>query len=227
MLLYTCAQSRGLRVSWTAAELGIDLEYRMMPFPPRMFSPEYLAENPLGTVPMLVDGDARMTESTAICHYLAVRAEDRSLIVTSDEADFGWFLDLLHYADATLTFPQTVFLRFARLDRERGLAEAGEAYSRWFGARLVKLEARIAGRDFLCADRFTIADIAVCYALYLAQMTGLDEYFGPNVAFYIERQMQRPAFSMALDRERAASTGISPCVADAIAPPAPVTRGDG
>ena len=216
MILYTCAESRGLRVSWTAAELGIEIEYRMMPFPPRIHTPEYLAENPLGTVPMLVDGDIRLTESSAICQYLAAKTGDISLTVQPDEVDFGPFLDFLHHADSTLTFPQTVYMRFALFEKHRGLADAGEAYARWFGARLVKLENRLDGRRFICADRFTLADIAVSYSLWLARLLGLDKFFGPNVAAYLDRQTGRLTFKHALEAERAAGVGITPTVSGVI-----------
>ena len=214
MLLFTCERTRGFRASWTAAELGLALDYRMLPFPPRICEPDYLNENPLGTVPMLVDGDVRLTESSAICQYLAAQCGDTPLIVRPDEADYGPYLDFLHYADATLTFPQTVYMRFALFEKERGLAEAGAAYARWFGARLAKVEERLEGRDYLCAERFTIADIAVSYALWLAQMVELDEFFRPNVAYYIERQRARPAFRSALDCERTAGKGVAPSFMD-------------
>jgi glutathione S-transferase len=212
MLLYTSEGSRGFRVSWTAAELGLKLEYRMLPFPPRAHRPDYLDINPLGTVPLLVDGDLRLTESTAIAHYLATRAGASDLIVTPDEPDYGNFLDYLHHADATLTFPQAVFLRFAVFERHRGLGEAGEAYGRWFGARLIKLEQRLDGRHYLCADRFTIADIASCYALWLARLLGLDSHFGPNVAAYLDRQVARPGFVQAIENERLAGEDAQPSV---------------
>lgn len=216
MIFYSCEASRGFRVSWTAAELGIDLGYRMMPFPPRILHPEYLDENPLGTVPMLVDGDVRLTESSAICQYIAARSGNTALVLRPDETDYGYFLDFLHHADATLTFPQTVYLRFALFEKQRGLAEAGVAYARWFGARLVKLENRLEGREYLCGDRFTIADIAICYPLMLARMLGLDKFFGPNVASYTVRQVDRPACVQALEKERVAGMAVSPSISDVI-----------
>ena len=57
-VLYTCALSRGLRATWAAEEAGVDIDLKILPFPPRYLVPEYLAINPLGTVPLLVDGDS-------------------------------------------------------------------------------------------------------------------------------------------------------------------------
>lgn len=193
-ILHTCRDSRGLRVQWTAAEMGLDLDVRFLPFPPRRRAEEYLEINPLGTVPFLIDGDVTMSESSAICHYLAVRYGPTPLLVGPDEPEFGEMLDFLHHADATLTFPQTVYMRFALFEPERGLAEAGEAYARWFAARLIKIEQRLADREYLCAGRFTLADVAVGYALFLARRVGLGDRLPPAVNHYLDRITARPAF---------------------------------
>ena len=68
--IYATENSRSVRPIWTAEELDIDYELEMMPFPPRVFKKEYLDVNMLGTVPYLIDGDIKMTESVAMCQYL-------------------------------------------------------------------------------------------------------------------------------------------------------------
>ena len=203
--LYSCAGSRGLRASWAAEEAGVALDLRMLPFPPRFECPEYLDLNPLGTVPLLVDGDSRMTESCAIAHYLAVRGGADRLVVGPAEPDYAAYLDFTYHADATLTFPQTVYLRFARFEKGKGLEEAGLAYARWFGARLAKVDERLAAGDFLCANRFTVADICVGYALYLARRIGLEDQLTPRLVTYLDQLTKRSGFIAALAREEDAS----------------------
>ena len=205
MILYTCERSRGFRASWAAAELGLELEYRMLPFPPRYLAKAYLQDNPLGTVPLLVDGDTRMTESSAIAQYLAAKAGDNDLAVMPEEPDYGAYLDFLHHADATITFPQTVYMRFALFEKDKGLAEAGLAYAEWFGKRLIKVEERLDGRDFLCADRFTVADVVIGFALWLSTMNGLQDRLTPRAKAYLERLMRRDGFQRALAAEKAAA----------------------
>ena len=73
MILYHCHDARSFRVLWALEELGLPYELRMLPFPPRVHAKSYLQENPLGTIPLMLDGATRMTESAAICHYLCVR----------------------------------------------------------------------------------------------------------------------------------------------------------
>ncbi|WP_245228521.1 glutathione S-transferase family protein [Pontixanthobacter sp. CEM42] len=212
--LYTCQGSRGLRATWAACEAGIDLDLQMLPFPPRFRKPDYLEINPLGTIPMLVDGDNRMTESCAIAHYLAVKSGVPELVVQPDEQDYAEYLDFTHHADATITFPQTVYLRFAKFEKDKGLEEAGHAYARWFGKRLIKVEERLDEREFLCADRFTVADICVGYALYLANRIGLAEYLNPRLVEYLDLLTNRAGFTAAIELEKAVSdeTGTKPAI---------------
>ena len=200
-VLYTCARSRGLRATWAAEEAGVALDLKILPFPPRYLAPEFMALNPLGTVPLLLDGDTRMTESCAIAHYLATRDGYTDLAIAPGERDYGAYLDYTYHADATITFPQTVYMRFAIFEKDKGLAEAGVAYAKWFHKRLVKVEERLNNREFLCADRFTVADICVGYALILAESVGLDEGVPDSLKAYRARLTARQAYQRAFQRE--------------------------
>ncbi len=71
--LYHCLSARSFRPLWALEEMGLPYELKVLPFPPRAFAKEYFDVNVLGTVPFLIDGDTRMSESAAICEYLAVR----------------------------------------------------------------------------------------------------------------------------------------------------------
>jgi glutathione S-transferase len=205
MKLYHCAGSRGLRALWTIEEMRLPCELVLLPFPPRAFAKHYFEINPLGTVPALVDGDITLTESAGIAQYLATKYGPTSLAVQPDEPDYGRFVDFLHHSDATLTFPQTVFLRFTQFEPERGLGEAGEAYATWFSKRLIKIEQRLHGRQYLAADRFTVADIAIAYALYLAKRVGLQDRVPASLLDYLDRLTAREAFQRAQSREAAAA----------------------
>jgi len=200
-VLYTCARSRGLRATWAAEEAGVALDLKILPFPPRYLAPEFMALNPLGTVPLLVDGETRMTESCAIAHYLATRDGYTDLAIAPGERDYGAYLDYTYHADATITFPQTVYMRFAIFEKDKGFAEAGVAYAKWFHKRLVKVEERLRNREFLCADRFTVADICVGYALILAESVGLDDGVPDSLKAYRARLTAREAYQRAFARE--------------------------
>ncbi len=208
-VLYTCARSRGLRATWAAEEAGVDIDLQILPFPPRYLAPEYLAINPLGTVPMLVDGTSRMTESCAIAHYLASKDGPSDLVIAPGEADYAEYCDFTYHADATITFPQTVYMRFVLFEKDKGLQDAGHAYAKWYWKRLVKVEQRLEGREYLCGSRFTIADICVGYALILSDSVGLDEGVPESLKAYRERLTARAGYQRALAREEAGRKALA------------------
>lgn len=193
--LYHCVDTRSFRALWALEELGLDYRLHVLPFPPRVLAPEYLAINPLGTVPLLIDGDVRMTESAAITQYLATRHGPTPLAVGVGEPDYALWLDWLHRSEATLTFPQTIVLRYSRLEpEERRLKQAADDYAQWFLSRLRHLTRALADREWLCAGRFTMADLCVGFALMSARDLGLDHKFSPEITAYWDRLSMRPAF---------------------------------
>ena len=194
--LYHCADARSFRPLWALEELGVDYELTVMPFPPRYRAKEYMAVNPLGTIPALVDGETFMTESAAIVQYLATRYGPSPLAVAVEDPAYGAWLNWLHFGEATLTFPQTLVLRYRRF--EPGKAEVvADDYAKWFLARLRAVDRALQDREWLCADRFTAADISVGYALLLASNIGLGSEFTPAVAAYWARLQARPGFQAA------------------------------
>lgn len=185
----------------------------MLPFPPRAFAKEYFDVNVLGTVPFLIDGDTRMTESAAICEYLAVRHGPSPLAVAPAEADYGLWLNWLHHSDATLTFPQALVLRYSRFEPpERRQPQVAEDYAKWFLGRLRMLDAHLLTHDWLAGGRFTVADIAVGYALMLAEVLGLSREFQPQTAAYWARLKARDGYrrALAVQDEIAAQQGVKP-----------------
>ena len=210
--LFHCISARSFRPLWMLEELGLEYELRMLPFPPRVLAREYLELNPLGTVPLFLDGDVRMTESAAICQYLASRHGTDALNVVTDDPDYGAYLNWLHFGEATLTFPQTLLLRYARFEpEERRNPQVVQDYTRWFLARLRGVEAVVAKQEFMCGKRFTAADVSVGYALMLAEFIGLAAEFPSAVREYWSRLQQRPAYQRAIAAQRRASIeqGIS------------------
>ncbi|HWS74227.1 MAG TPA: glutathione S-transferase family protein, partial [Quisquiliibacterium sp.] len=210
--LYHCSSARSFRPLWTLEELGLPCELKMLPFPPRALAKEYLGINPLGTIPFMIDGDTRMSESAAICQYLVERHGPSPMAVTKDEPAFGAYLNFLHLGEATLTVPQTIVLRYTHLEPpERRLPQAVEDYRIVFHGRLKKLEPLLEREEFLCAGRFTAADVSVGYALLLAERLGLDEGFTPAVRAYWARLQQREGYRRAMDRQAqaAAEQGVA------------------
>ena len=70
-------------------------------------------------------------------------------------------------------------------------------YSKWYISRLRRLDHHLESQEYLVDNRFTIADIAVGYALYLGRALKMDQRYKPQTADYLQRLMQRPAFKRA------------------------------
>ena len=204
--LHHCVSARSFRPLWMLEELGLPYALKMWPFPPRMLAREFLAVNPLGTVPLFIDGDVRMTESAAICQYLAALSRPTPLDVEAGDPAFGAYLNWLHHGEATLTFPQTLVLRYGRFEPEaRRLPQVADDYARWFLARLRAVDAALVGTGYLCAGRFTAADVSVGYALMLGESLGLDDRFPPAVLAYWRRLKERRAYRRALEAQHRAA----------------------
>jgi glutathione S-transferase len=214
--LYHCLSARSFRPLWLLEEMQLPYDLKVLPFPPRAVAKEYFEINVLGTVPFLIDGETRMSESAAICEYLTVRHGPTSLGVRPEEKDFGLWLNWLHQSDTTLTFPLALVLRYGRFEPpERRQPQVAEDYAKWFFGRLRMLDAHLLAHEWLAAGRFTAADVAVGYALMLAEVVGLSKDFQPQTAAYWARLKERDGFRRALAaQEKAAEAqGIPPIFA--------------
>ncbi|OHC99948.1 MAG: glutathione S-transferase [Sphingopyxis sp. RIFCSPHIGHO2_01_FULL_65_24] len=202
-ILYHCADARSLRCLWAVEEAGIDVDLRVLPFPPRAFAPDYRPVNPLMTVPGWVEDGRLMTESAAICERIA---EGTPLEVRRDEEDYWDYRNWLHRSDATLTFPLAIMLRYTRVEApERQLAQAVDDYKAFFGGRAKSIEAALGdGREWLVAGRFTIADIVIGYAAFLATTLKADDVLGEATKAWLARCMARDGFVRARERQKTA-----------------------
>lgn len=216
--LYHCASARSFRPLWMLEEMGLPYDLRMLPFPPRVHKREYLQVNPLGTIPLLLDGGTRMTESAAICHYLGVKYGPSPLVVAPGEDGFGDYLNFLHQGEATLTFPQTLVLRYAHFEPpERRQPQVAQDYAKWFLARLRWMEAALGAQDWVAAGRFTAADISVGYALMLAEQIRLIDQCPDALRAYWRRLQAREGFQRAMKSQEQAAReqGVDPVSAAA------------
>jgi len=196
MKLWHCKSSRSLRVLWAIEEMGLECDIEVLKFPPRIFQPDYLTINPLGTVPYLVDGETALTESSGICHYLAEKYQKDEFLVRPNHPNYGAFINWLYHSDATLTFPLTIVMRYRVLEPGK-YPQIADDYAKWHVARLRLLDKHLQDKTFLCGDQFTVADIAVGYALYLGDHLKISEHYSENIMAYLQRLKSRPAFKRA------------------------------
>jgi len=192
MKLYGFPPTRSIRVLWTLRELGVDFEFvnvNLMDGDNRRA--EFLAVNPAGKIPALVDGDFVLTESVAIVLYLAGKYAEGGLLPAKLEARAQvnrWLLftateleqPLWRIARHTAIYPED-----KRLPGEVLLAR------RDFQDMAAVMEAHMGGQQFLVGDGVTVADLVAAYTLDWANELHLLEGF-PRLRDYMEGMYSRP-----------------------------------
>jgi glutathione S-transferase len=192
MRLYEFAPTRSIRARWTLQELGVDFEaetVNLMKDEHRR--PEFLAINPAGKLPVLVDGDLVLTESVAIVLYLAEKYPERGLLpkdLALRAEAYRWLL----FAATELEQPLWRIARntFLYPEEQRLPADVPIA-SREFTEMAAVLDAHMQGRRFLVGERAGVADFVMAYTLdWGNEEKLLDGY--PRLLEYMERMYDRP-----------------------------------
>ena len=200
MKVYYAPHTRAVRTVWLLNELGLDYELERYRLGDKaMRSPEYLAVSPNGRVPVLDDGEVRMSESTAIAQYLVARHGDGALARGPDSPDFPAYLQWLHYGEGMI-MPSinTIVVETVLLPPERRSQTHADRALRLLNRTLGPVEAHLEGREYL-AGAFSIADTITGHACIMAGRRGADLSDKPNLRAYNERLLARPALEAAWD----------------------------
>ena len=182
------------KVLWLADELGLDYEPEVWGKPDRDPNvPEFLALNPNGLVPVLIDGDFVLWESHAIMHYLVER-EGRGPVPNDlkERAIMNQWLDW-QVSDLAPSATYTVMALVRKVpgfDDDHRIAQSLSGWTR----HMRILDARLAdGREHLLGDTFTLADISVGLQVFRWTMVDGEVPDMPNALTYLDRLMLRPA----------------------------------
>ncbi len=191
--LYTFGPTRGARCLWTLRELDVEFESIEVNLPAGEHRSEaFLAINPMGRVPALVDGDFVMTESIAICSWLADRHPDKGLIPTAGSAARAVHDRWLSFCATELDAPlwrirrNTVLLPEPRRVMDdiplasSDFQQAASVFERW-----------LADRPFVVDEGFTVVDIVMTHTLFWSNWSGLLEGL-PALQTYMKRHLERP-----------------------------------
>jgi len=184
------------KVMWTAAQLDLDLDRE--DWGPGFRSPkepEYLALNPNGLIPVLIDGDFVLWESTTICRYLASKHYATTLLPTeararakveqwmdwqAGELNNSWrvaFMALVRGQPAT---PEAIEAGVANWNRHMGILDA----------QLTKTGAHVTG------DEFTLADVVLGLSAQRWKNAPIERAELPAVEAYLQRLSTRPGFAV-------------------------------
>jgi glutathione S-transferase len=207
MRLYHFPPTRALRVRWVLQELEAPCELVTVDMGAGEHKrPAFLALNPAGKLPVLVDGDLVLTESMAIVLYLADKYPEKGLM-PADPKLRAEVNQWLFFVATELEQPlwrirrQTAF--YAPDKRSDADVEMARAE---FAAMAAVAEAHMEGREFVVGDVVTVADFMLAHVLDWAKITGLLTGL-PVLGAYTERMYARPKASMRL-MEALTSTGF-------------------
>ena len=196
--IYGTAASRAARPLWVAQELGLDYEHIALPYlGGATRTPEFLALNPNGRIPVLDDDGIIVWESMACALYLAERFKGDGLIVLAAQ-NHAEQAEILRWSFWAVTECEKDALAFlmhgALMPPERRKPELAALAQRRLLAPLRVLEQHLQSRPYLVGGRFTVAD--VCVASVVAWVESASELMGacPCVEAWLQRCLARPAF---------------------------------
>jgi len=202
LIFYTNPRSRGQIARWALHEAGADYEQHIVGYDGEMKGSDYLAVNPMGKVPAIVHDGKVVTECAAICAYLADAFPGSGLAPQADErADYyRWLFFAAGPLEQAITAEK--ILKISPSEEQRR-SVGFDRYETVVGV----LEDMLASRDYVCGDRFTMADV------YVGSHVGWGTMFGtlpssPVFEAYRDRVMARDAFraAKAIDEELGAAT---------------------
>jgi glutathione S-transferase len=195
--IYGIARTRAFRALWVAKEVGVDYEHLPIEIGDAgARTPEFLAINPNGRLPVIVDGDFVLFESLAITLYLAKKHSPGRLYPATIEGEaraWQWSLWAVTEVDRGVNIWSLHAVRLP--PEERDAAKRAEAL-KVLEAPFRVLDAAISKQPHLLGSDFTVADLNV--AAVISRAIDMDLSAAPNLKAWLSRCLDRPAAREAL-----------------------------
>ncbi len=196
--VYGYPNTRSTRVTWTLEEVHAD--YKFIPINPRseeIKMSEFLRINPFGKIPVLADGTLILTESVAICLYVAEKFPNYSLIPGNSVPEsrshfFQWLFFLISELEMHLW---TATKHTNLLPQEKRVPSIVQSCHSDFMRACNILLTRLCDHEYLACEHFTIADIICVSILHWANHIGIE--IDESLLEYMERLSKRPALTKA------------------------------
>lgn len=203
LTVYGCANTRSTRVVWALEEAGADYQYVAVDLRSGgAQQPNYLALNVGGKVPTLVDNGFILTESAAICAYIAGRFPKARLVPPAGSQERASHEQWCYFAMTELEQPLWTITKHTYALPKQYRVPAILDTARWEFATAAKVLATGLGqRDFIVDQQFSVADILIGHTLGWAQVCELP-LEDDNLKAYATRLWQRPALARAKQREQ-------------------------
>ena len=186
---YYHPMSRAVSTDWMLKELDAPHEQILVDFPAGANNtPEYRAINPMGKIPALADGDEVVTETAAICAYLADKFPEKNFAPPTNSPERGKYYRYLFYPSAVLEPMFTVDMR--------GIEGLDPKSVGWGDLErcMTTIELMVPEKDWALGSQFTAADVVFGGTLDFFVKFGMLKEPSAKVMAYIERIRNRPAY---------------------------------
>ncbi|TAJ86646.1 glutathione S-transferase family protein [Reyranella sp.] len=202
MIVHHLGKSQSERIVWLCEELGIPYDLKVYDRDPvtRLAPPNYKALHPIGTAPVITDGDVVLAESGAIIEYIVAKYGKGRLVLAPDHPDFAQFLFWFHFANGTLqpATGRSMILARLKLPDDNPILRAMKGR---LDLALGLVEARLAKVDHLAGSEFTTADIMIVFTLTTMRLfLPFDLAPYPAILAYLQRIGRRPAYRRAMQK---------------------------
>ncbi|OTB09412.1 hypothetical protein M426DRAFT_315970 [Hypoxylon sp. CI-4A] len=192
--------SQSDRAVWICEELGIDYELKKYDRSPLMSPPEYKALHPLGSAPVIEDGDVRLAESGACVEYILQVYGKGKFSIAPGQKDYAQYLYWFHFANGTLQPTLLLNLSMSRT----GLGDDAEIVKRYKAKQdeiLKFVDQRLSEAPWLAGDQFTAADIMnVCCLTTMRSFIQYDLSSYPSILAYLKRVAARDGYRRAMEK---------------------------
>jgi len=213
--LHHLEKSQSIRILWLLEELGVPYEVKLYDRDPqtRLAPAAYKAISPLGTAPVITEGDVTLAETNAIVDYILDRHDDGRLRPAPGTPERARYLFWFHASQGSLQPLLTnKFVMMAMTTRApflfRPVAKAlvGGLDKVFFGPRLkallAEIETQLGKTKWFAGDHLTAADIVMGYSMELAAArAGMDEASFPNAHRFLKQMRETPSYKRAMEKD--------------------------
>ena len=198
LIVHHLNDSRSQRILWLLEEIGLPYEIKryQRDAQTRLAPPELKAVHPLGKSPVITDGDITIAESGAIVDYV-IRTHGNGALQPEPGRAHESYNEWLHYAEGSAMLPLMLNLYVGRLGGAG--APLHPRINDELANHLGYIDASLRGRDFLCGDMLTGADIQMSFVGEMAKaFKKLEPY--PDLAGWVARLQARPAYQRSIEK---------------------------
>ncbi len=194
--LYGISGSRALRAIWGMEETGIEYNHVSTNFAEDAKEQDFLAINPNGRIPALVDGDVALFESMAINLYLAKKYGKGLYPNTIEDEGRAWQWSVWGISEIEPLQMQVVVQKLFTPEPKRD-PKVTERALRGLERPLKVLDDQLAQRPYLLGDEFSVADLNVAAVMLLFGMVGIDASAHKHLSRWLDACYARPALARA------------------------------